>query len=67
MTILAKSLSGHNLKGDHWNVPNFVVRKFLNGVHVYTKFHENWKGWGFFCWFGTDDPSVTVHTNTGDG
>jgi len=24
------------------------VRKFLNGVHVCTKFHENWKGWGFF-------------------
>ena len=48
MTILTKSLSGHNLKGDYWNALNFVVRKFLNGVHVCTKFHENWKGWGFF-------------------
>jgi len=41
MTILAKSLSGHNLKGDHRNATNFVVKKFLNGVHVCTKFHEN--------------------------
>jgi len=54
MAILAKSSSGHNLKGDHWNVPNFAVRKFLNGVHVCTKFHENWKELGFFLliWHG---------------
>ena len=33
---------------------DFVVRKFVNKVHVCTKFHENWKGWGFFCWFGME-------------
>ena len=48
MMILAKSLSGHNLKGDHWNAPDFGMRKLLNGVHVCAKFHENWKESGFF-------------------
>jgi len=51
MTVLAKSLSGHNLKGDHWNTLNFVVRKFLNGVHVCTKIE---RGEDFFLliWHG---------------
>ena len=48
MTVFAKSLSCHNLKEDHWNVPNFGIRKFLNGVHVFTKFHENWQDQDFF-------------------
>jgi len=48
MAILAKRLSGHNLKGDYWNALNSVMRKFLNEVLVCTIFHKNWKGWGFF-------------------
>jgi len=47
----------HNLKGRSMKCDKFCCEKFLNGVHVCTKFHENWKGWGiFFCWFGMEWP-----------
>ena len=48
MKFSTETLSGHNLKGDQCNEPNFGVRKFLDRVHVCAKFHENRKGSGFF-------------------
>ena len=48
MKFLMESSTGHNLKGDQWNQPNFGVGKFLYRAHVCAKFHENRKGSGFF-------------------
>jgi len=54
MKIYAEILSGHNLKRGQWNELNFGVSKFLYWVHICAKFHENWKGSGFFLliWYG---------------
>ena len=51
----------YNLKGDHWNLLNLVVRKFLNEVHVQTKFHANWKGWGF-CFVDLEWPYNSMNS-----
>ena len=54
MKFSIETLSGHNLKGDQCNEPNFGVRKFLDRVHVYVKFHEIERGPNFLLliWYG---------------
>jgi len=48
MTILAKSLSGHNLEGDHWNALNFLWENFSMGSMFVPNFIKIERGEGFF-------------------
>jgi len=54
MAILAKSLSGHNLKGDHWNAKNLLWESFSMGSMFIPNFKKIKRGEDFFLliWHG---------------
>ena len=55
MAILAKNLSGHNLREDHWIVPNVGLRKFSMFVPNLMKI-ERGQDFYFFIDLEWNDP-----------